>query len=1436
MSIKIWTGGEYENTGESGMVSDVIRTLKTALTPLADTCHILCNFNIPGYPRPKGQEYVSNLDMAILRNNQLIIVELKNYKGTLSCGADGTWYCHSSDGNKIKVKGGCENRTPYGQICDYRKQMVSLLTTNTSRFMKSRRGATFDFKRYVSGVILFPDSTTFSSSDRIISERDGALWLKILQLKDLAERVCQFGGGRGVSLDDYEVSVLIERVFGLKPAQMVGNFPMMAEEPKSTPTPSVKVVTVHIPVKVPVVRSIREEYGAISSVWHSDESALEKVQQFVTLFKRFIWNKIRETYKDTAVKSVYSGIVNLFRGDAELLEYANRLRRLGNTIADGTTIVTQADVDESFKTLCLMVQKFYGQSIPEMLSAACAGIEYRDKGKVTTSSSRPLSIYVEIVSIDPGAHILTCVSCDRNEEKPIKVRYSDGRDVFSSLANYVHRGDKVCLVTPVADGECLRASEIVLEPDYLISPHKLGIAFSFARPEVYFWLSLFEDEAKKTTKRVGRGAMTMAQFQLRGDFANTCLAEHSMGGLSDSRLRMKDFFKSNPMQLMVASPGREWSLDCFEQDANLKRFMTDVIPREHQVPVGRWQIEAPLYSPVYGLSARADAIAYSDDGKSATVLELKSGKWNTFQGDKPQVEHAVQPIFYGDLLYFSLGMRRESVNQLLCYSKTIPADNWSDAEKCGRLFTRAELERVMPGGTIGRAMRCFAAVRNKIVALGEKVRSGEFRQTIEACNAEDFRPNGMNDKLWDGYKKPEIEGLLAPLKNADELTKRYFYRQLSFIAEEEYLARLGERGAEIGRGGSSTLWRTSVSDRQRAGLRLSDLTVISKVTDSLGRVTKIELDTSRHLLNKGCSIRGGDSVCIYRARGGEESVVTTVLFAADVCEVHPRRIVVILKNPQPEALFGFSEDAVFAIEPEPSSYMSSGYAGLRYFLSGDAHRRDLVLNRARPETSASVSLPITREELNRRYPLIASVLVRAWMAKDWYLLWGPPGTGKTSTAMRALVDMAMAQPGMKVLLLAYTYRATDEICRMLENRLKTNGLSNDVYVRLGNPLKCDATVRSRIVDEMAFENRAALADYMSKVRIVVAPVFAVTPDKPVFGMFGHFDLAIVDEASQLLDTHLLPVFCATNLSDGKPLVTKFIFIGDDRQLPAVVQQSERTSRIDDKMLRERGIVDCRQSFFQRLHIIAGGKEADPRLCGLLECQFRMHPEIAEFCNHFFYDDALANGDKPHQVNDLPAVPPACDWFERYTLGTRLGFYPVVNKSKGVDIKVNEAEADICARIISVLISKDACPTLDSNHMPRPYYACEIGVIVPFRNQIANIKDLLAIRLGDAKADEILVDTVERFQGSERPVILFSTVIQNLFQAEMLSARRFDAEDDDGDVDSVDIDRKLNVAITRARDRFYLIGNESVLRGLRAYGNLLDWISTRAGFYDPDVVF
>ena len=76
--------------------------------------------------------------------------------------------------------------------------------------------------------------------------------------------------------------------------------------------------------------------------------------------------------------------------------------------------------------------------------------------------------------------------------------------------------------------------------------------------------------------------------------------------------------------------------------------------------------------------------------------------------------------------------------------------------------------------------------------------------------------------------------------------------------------------------------------------------------------------------------------------------------------------------------------------------------------------------------------------------------------------------------------------------------------------------------------------------------------------------------------------------------------------------------------------------------------------------------------------------------------------------------------------------------------------------------------------------------------------------------------MERFQGSQRDVIIFSATVCRDEQLALLSEP---VTADDGQR----VDRKLNVALTRARKQFFLIGCESVLRRCEAYRELLDFI-------------
>ena len=111
----------------------------------------------------------------------------------------------------------------------------------------------------------------------------------------------------------------------------------------------------------------------------------------------------------------------------------------------------------------------------------------------------------------------------------------------------------------------------------------------------------------------------------------------------------------------------------------------------------------------------------------------------------------------------------------------------------------------------------------------------------------------------------------------------------------------------------------------------------------------------------------------------------------------------------------------------------------------------------------------------------------------------------------------------------------------------------------------------------------------------------------------------------------------------------------------------------------------------------------------------------------------------------------------------------------------------------------------------------VGVIVPYRNQIAMIREEIA-RLELPALNDISIDTVERYQGSQRDVIIYSFTVSRPYQLDFLTSNCFV---EDGDI----IDRKLNVAITRARKQLLMTGNAPLLRRNPIFARLIDLYMT-----------
>ena len=119
-------------------------------------------------------------------------------------------------------------------------------------------------------------------------------------------------------------------------------------------------------------------------------------------------------------------------------------------------------------------------------------------------------------------------------------------------------------------------------------------------------------------------------------------------------------------------------------------------------------------------------------------------------------------------------------------------------------------------------------------------------------------------------------------------------------------------------------------------------------------------------------------------------------------------------------------------------------------------------------------------------------------------------------------------------------------------------------------------------------------------------------------------------------------------------------------------------------------------------------------------------------------------------------------------------------------------------------------------------AKSVGVIVPYRNQIAVIRKEIE-KTGIKELEDISIDTVERYQGSQRDVIIYSFTVQNRWQLEFLAANCFM---DDARI----IDRKLNVAMTRARRQMIMTGNVETLSHNAVFREMISYVESKGGLF------
>jgi superfamily I DNA and/or RNA helicase len=365
------------------------------------------------------------------------------------------------------------------------------------------------------------------------------------------------------------------------------------------------------------------------------------------------------------------------------------------------------------------------------------------------------------------------------------------------------------------------------------------------------------------------------------------------------------------------------------------------------------------------------------------------------------------------------------------------------------------------------------------------------------------------------------------------------------------------------------------------------------------------------------------------------------------------------------------------------------------------------------------------------------------------------------------------------------------------------------YIRIGVELNCGERFRPHLLERLTegVQKRKEISDLVKNTHIIVSTLSSLTNKLSLFRI-KRFDVALIDEASQILEPQILPLLCAKH-SDTELAVEKFILIGDQKQLPAVVTQPVDINNTKFEQQLDNELQNCRNSLFERLLQFVEHNHLTSAM-HTLKRQGRMHPAICDFINKTYYQGVLKVVPVKHQTESLGFDKHETNTLSTFVATTRFGFIDNNIGTISLNPKTNQTEASIVYKLIETIVN-----LYKTNHLKLDFKT-DLGIIVPFRHQIATIRKVLSDNHIQG-AECITIDTVERYQGSQRDIIIFCTTVSD---TELLDTISTPVE-----MDGTIIDRKLNVALTRARKQLFIIGDTRTLKLCTAYKALIDYVTS-----------
>ncbi|XP_056414270.1 helicase MOV-10 [Hyla sarda] len=419
-----------------------------------------------------------------------------------------------------------------------------------------------------------------------------------------------------------------------------------------------------------------------------------------------------------------------------------------------------------------------------------------------------------------------------------------------------------------------------------------------------------------------------------------------------------------------------------------------------------------------------------------------------------------------------------------------------------------------------------------------------------------------------------------------------------------------------------------------------------------------------------------------------------------------------------------------------------------------------------------------------------------------YLIFGPPGTGKTVTMVEAIKQVVKNIPDSHILACAPSNSASDLICERLMKHIDRRQIyrimaSSRDYRFVPETIKplCNWDDRS---ESYEYPNKKKLMEY----KVIITTL--VTAGRLVSAQFppGHFTHVFIDESGHAVEPECITAVAGIlDVTEGGQLV----LAGDPQQLGPVLRSPFAIDHGLGMSLLERLMTQ------NPLYGKSNGSY-NPQFVTKLLQNYRSHPDILFVPNELFYDNEL-------QVRaDEMVTRSYCNWEKLPKKNFPIIFHDVLGKDQREGNSpsfFNVEEIEVLMSYLHSLLDTQGKKGI-AKISPK-----EIGIIAPYRKQVEKIRKAINLKfkaVTDIK--DLKIGSVEEFQGQERKVIMISTVRSSMDYVKF---------DEDFSLGFLKNPKRFNVSITRAKALLIMVGNAIILRKDPNWSRFLKFCSEKGGF-------